>query len=128
MELGSFSVCLRVKSLAASRAFYEKLGFGQVAGDPAQGWIVVRNGTTKIGLFQAHIERTTLTFNPGWSDTGEPLVDFTDVRDLQKAAAERGLVPSDASDPAGTGPGYFILNDPDGNPIYVDQHVSRPKR
>lgn len=128
MELGSFSVCLRVKSLAASRVFYEKLGFAQVAGDPAQGWIVVRNGTTKIGLFEAHIERTTLTFNPGWSATGEPLAAFTDVRDLQKTVVERGLVAADASDPAGTGPGYFILNDPDGNPIYVDQHVPRPSR
>ena len=128
MDLGSFTVCLRVKDLAASRAFYEKLGFAQVAGDVAQRYIVVRNGTTKIGLFEAYIERATLTFNPGWGPDGQSLADFTDVRDLQKAVEARGLKPSPAADPATTGPAHFILADPDGNPIYVDQHVPRPSR
>jgi hypothetical protein len=36
MQLGNFSVSLAVKDIAASRAFYEKLGFKQVAGDQAQ--------------------------------------------------------------------------------------------
>lgn len=128
MQLGSFCVCLAVKDLAASRAFYEKLGFTQVSGDAAQGWLVMRNGATKIGLFQRFIEKTTLTFNPGWSVEGQPLADFTDVRDLQRTLQERGVTPSVAADPSGTGPGFFILNDPDGNPIYVDQHVPRPGR
>ena len=32
MQLGNFSVSLAVKDIAASRAFYEKLGFAQIAG------------------------------------------------------------------------------------------------
>ena len=36
MSLGNFSVSLAVKDLAASRAFYEKLGFRAIGGNPAQ--------------------------------------------------------------------------------------------
>ena len=50
MELGNFSVSLAVKDLAASRAFYQKLGFEARFGDPAQGWLILQNGTTTIGL------------------------------------------------------------------------------
>jgi len=128
MQLGTFCICLAVKDLAVSRAFYEKLGFTEAGGDASQGWLVLRNGTTKIGLFQRFIERNTLTFNPGWSVEGKPLADFVDVRDLQRTLQERGVTPAVPADPSGTGPAFFILNDPDGNPIYVDQHVPRPGR
>ena len=128
MQLGSFCVCLAVKDLAASRAFYEKLGFTQVSGDASQHWLVLRNGAARIGLFQGHIEKNTLTFNPGWSAEAQPLAHFSDVRDLQRTLQERGLTPSVTADPSGTGPAYFILNDPDGNPILVDQHIPRPGR
>ena len=33
MELGAFSVSLAVKDLAASKAFYEALGFSELGGD-----------------------------------------------------------------------------------------------
>lgn len=39
IELGAFSVSLSVKDLAASRAFYEKLGFVTLGGDADSGWI-----------------------------------------------------------------------------------------
>lgn len=126
MDLGNFCVCLAVKDLAASRAFYEKLGFTQISGDAKQRWLVLRNGVARIGLFQGHLEKNTLTFNPGWSPDAEPLERFTDVRDVQKALDARGVKLDTRTDPAGTGPAYLILKDPDGNPIFIDQHVPRP--
>ena len=64
MRLGNFSVSLAVKDLAASRAFYEKLGFRVVAGDQ-KGYVILQNETSTIGLFQGMLEKNTLTFNPG---------------------------------------------------------------
>lgn len=128
MQLGNFCVCLAVKDLAASLAFYEKLGFTQVSGDAAQHWLVLKNGVARIGLFERYIDKTTLTFNPGWTPDAQPLSDFEDVRELQRKVLERGLEPSATADPDSTGPAYFILEDPDGNPIFVDQHVPRPRR
>ena len=85
MDLGAFSVSLAVRDLEASRRFYERLGFVQVMGEAAQGWLILRNGGHTIGLFQGVLERNTLTFNPGWDDEGNPVDAFTDVRDLQRA-------------------------------------------
>lgn len=128
MELGNFCMCLAVKDLATSRAFYEKLGFTRVAGEASQNWLVLRNGLAKIGLFQGHIEKNTLAFNPGWSGDGTPLADFTDVRELQKTLEKAGVVLDVRADPAGTGPAHLVLKDPDGNPILFDQHVPRPAK
>lgn len=128
MQLGNFSVSLTVKDLAASRAFYEKLGFRAGHGDEAQGWLVLQNGTTKIGLFKGMFERNMLTFNPGWDSSANPLADFTDVRELQKELVKSGLAPEPKADESTDGPAYLMLTDPDGNPILIDQHVPRPKR
>ena len=73
LTLGAFSISLAVKDIAASRAFYEKLGFEQVAGDQSQNWLILRNGETTIGLFQGMFERNMLTFNPGWTGQAETL-------------------------------------------------------
>lgn len=129
MRLGNFSVSLTVKDIAASRAFYEKLGFKVVSGDQSKNWIVLKNEDTKIGLFQGMFDKNTLTFNPGWDSNKATLADFEDVRDLQKALKARGLTPAapiPAADESTTGPTYFMLMDPDGNPILVDQHVPSP--
>ena len=127
MELGNFSVSLAVEDLEASRAFYEKLGFAQVAGDAAQNWLVLANGSTKIGLFQGMFDRNILTFNPGWDSKGQPLASFTDVRELQRVLEERGVELVARTDPEGTGIGHVTMVDPDGNPILIDQHVPKPK-
>jgi lactoylglutathione lyase len=126
MQLGAFSVSLAVKDLAASRAFYEAPGFEQVMGDPEQDWLILRNGTTTIGLCQGMFERNTLTFNPGWSAGAQPIDDFDDVRELQRRLKARGLPFALEADEATTGPGSFMLSDPDGNPVLVDQHVDSP--
>lgn len=128
MKLGNFSVSLAVKDIAASRAFYEKLGFVVVGGDQAKNWLVLKNEETKIGLFQGMFPRNTLTFNPGWDSNKATLPQFEDVREIQKSLKARGLSPEPAADEASTGPAYFMLTDPDGNPVLFDQHVNRPKR
>jgi catechol 2,3-dioxygenase-like lactoylglutathione lyase family enzyme len=126
MDLGAFSVSLSVKDLAASRAFYEKLGFKSVMGEPKQKWLILRNGTTTIGLFQGMFPRNMLTFNPGWSPDAKPLEKFQDVRDIQRALKARGLEPTTPADESSTGPASLILTDPDGNPVLLDQHVPKP--
>lgn len=123
MELGAFSVSLSVKDLAASQAFYEKLGFSYKGGDPSQGWVVLKNGTAVIGLFQGMFEGNILTFNPGWDQNAQPLPAFADVRAVQKSLDDQGVALTTRTDPDGTGPGHILLSDPDGNVIMLDQHV-----
>jgi len=123
MPLGAFSVSLAVKDLAASRAFYEKLGFEAVFGEPEQGWQIMRGGTTTIGLFAGMFERNILTFNPGWDADAQPLEGYTDVRELQRRLEAQGVEFESKADESTTGPASFIVVDPDGNPILIDQHV-----
>ena len=122
MNLGNFMVSLAVKNLEASRAFYEKLGFKPGNGD-GKTWLVMQNGTTKVGLFQGMFERNMLTFNPGWDAFGQKVESFTDVRELQKELTKQGVKLDRAADEGTKGPEYLMLTDPDGNPILVDQHV-----
>jgi lactoylglutathione lyase len=123
MDLGAFSVSLAVKDLEASRAFYDKLGFEPFHGDASQGWLILKNGEHVIGLFQGMFERNTLTFNPGWDQAASPVASHTDVRDLQRRLKEQGVEFAAEADESGEGPASFIVVDPDGNPIIVDQHV-----
>jgi lactoylglutathione lyase len=123
MDLGTFSVSLNVKDLEASGGFYEALGFSQFHGDASQGWLILRNGSTVIGLFQGMLERNTLTFNPGWDGNAQPVEGFTDVRELQHRLKDAGIEIATEVDESSSGPGFFIVNDPDGNPVFVDQHV-----
>jgi catechol 2,3-dioxygenase-like lactoylglutathione lyase family enzyme len=126
MELGNFSISLAVKDLEVSRSFYEKLGFTTFAGDAAQNWLILKNGDHVIGLFQGMFERNILTFNPGWNQEAQPLGEFTDIRELQRRLAESGINLISAADEASTGPASFLIADPDGNPILIDQHVPVP--
>ena len=126
MQLGNFSISLAVKDIAVSLAFYQKLGFTIIGGDQQQNWLVLKNGNTKIGLFQEMFEGNILTFNPGWDDNANTLTDFTDVRDLQRELKKHGLPFLSQADETTTGPASFILKDPDGNQIMVDQHVDSP--
>tara|TARA_R110002111_G_scaffold67833_2_gene110297 strand:+ start:2400 stop:2780 length:381 start_codon:yes stop_codon:yes gene_type:complete len=126
MQLGAFSVSLTVKDLALSRAFYEKLGFQQVGGDASQNWIVLGNGSAKIGLFQGMFEENILTFNPGWAQDKTPLDSFEDVREIQARLKDAGVELIDEADPKSNGVAHIILQDPDGNQILIDQHVPKP--
>ncbi|HRJ27806.1 MAG TPA: VOC family protein [Fimbriimonadaceae bacterium] len=124
MHLGSFSVSLSVQDLARSKAFYEALGFEAFAGDASQNWLMMRQGETVIGLFQGMFEKNLLTFNPGWDQHCNPQAEFADVREIQRRLkAVPGVTLTAEVDESTSGPGFITLEDPDGNPILIDQHV-----
>jgi len=122
MNLGALSVSLAVKDLAASQAFYEKLGFEAFGGNPEQNWLILKNRDHIIGLFQGMFEGNILTFNPGWDQGAGELDSFTDVRELQRGLKEQGIELISEADESTSGPASFMLSDPDGNMILVDQH------
>ncbi len=123
MELGTFSVSLAVKDIHASKQFYEKLGFVVFHGDIAQNWLIMKNGSHVIGLFQGMFEKNVLTFNPGWDSDAKPIGKFTDVRELQRQIKSQAVTMVTEADEGTTGPASFMVLDPDGNPILIDQHV-----
>jgi len=123
MELGGFSISLTVKDIAVSRAFYEKLGFSVFGGDAEKGWLVMKQGNTLVGLYKGMFEKNMLTFNPGWDSDAKPLPSFTDVREIQRHLKAEGINVSQTVDESTKGPGHIMIEDPDGNPILIDQHV-----
>src|SRR6185437_15873395 len=122
MKLGAFSVSLNVKDINISKSFYENLGFQVFGGDITQNWLIMKNESCIIGLFQGMFEKNILTFNPGWNENAENLDSFTDIRDLQKQLKETGIKILTEADELSEGPASFTIEDPDGNPILVDQH------
>ncbi|MYL61849.1 VOC family protein [Bacillus hwajinpoensis] len=122
MNLGAFSVSLSVKDIEASKNFYEKLGFQSLGGDISHNWLIMKNGSTVIGLFQGMFEKNMLTFNPGWDENAENLESFTDIRALQNTLKENDVKFLSEADDSTEGPASFTIEDPDGNPILVDQH------
>jgi lactoylglutathione lyase len=123
MERSAFSISLAVKDIQASREFYEKLGFTGFMGDPAQNWMILKSGDHIVGLFQGMFEKNIMTFNPGWDQNAQPLADFTDVREMQRRLRAKGVQFASEADESTTGPASFMVVDPDGNTILVDQHV-----
>lgn len=123
MELGNFSVSLAVKDIESSKLFYQKLGFSVFGGDQSQNWLIMKSGDCVIGLFQGMFDKNILTFNPGWNSDAQKLERFTDVRELQRRLKERGVTMLAEADERTTGPASFMIADPDGNTILVDQHV-----
>ncbi len=122
MKLGAFSISLAVKDLAASRVFYQNLGFEDMGGMPAQNWIIMKNGDTVIGLFQGMFDSNIMTFNPGWDQSAQPVEPFTDIRDVQKQLKSVGIALEAEADETTSGPASMMLKDPDGNVILIDQH------
>jgi catechol 2,3-dioxygenase-like lactoylglutathione lyase family enzyme len=122
MKLGAFSISLSVKDLQKSKDFYEKLGFTTMAGTEAQNYLIMKNGYTLIGLFQAMFDGNMLTFNPGWDENAQNLESFDDVREIQKRLKESGVEIGKEADESTSGPEHIYLKDPDGNMILIDQH------
>ena len=123
MVLGAFSVSLNVKDIQTTKSFYENLGFQVFGGDESQNWLIMKNGSCTLGLFQGMFEKNILTFNPGWDENATTLDSFTDVRELQRQLKTKGIKIETEADEEVSGPGSFVVVDPDGNPILVDQHV-----
>lgn len=122
MKLGAFSVSLSVKDIYKSKLFYENLGFQVLGGDITQNWLIMKNESCIIGLFQGMFEKNILTFNPGWDENGENLNSYTDIRDIQKQLKAKGIKILSEADETSEGPASFTIEDPDGNPILIDQH------
>jgi lactoylglutathione lyase len=122
MKLGNFSVSLAVKDIALSRSFYEKFGFSVIGGDQSQNWLVLKNEEARIGLFQGMFDKNILTFNPGWDNNAKNIADFADVREIQRELKKQGIQFLSEADENTSGPASFMVVDPDGNQILVDQH------
>lgn len=122
MKLGAFSLSLSVKDIKASRKFYETLGFEKFHGDIEQGWLIMKSPTAVIGLFQDMFDTNIMTFNPGWDSEAKEVNPFDDVRDIQSKLKMAGIEIQNEVDTNTTGPGSFMITDPDGNTILIDQH------
>lgn len=123
MKLGAFSVSLSVKDINASKQFYENLGFTVFAGDVEKNYLIMKNEHSLIGLFQGMFENNILTFNPGWNESANQIESFDDVRDIQKQLKSKGVKLDSEADENSSGPASFVVTDPDGNAILIDQHV-----
>ncbi|MGI9256535.1 MAG: VOC family protein [Salinispira sp.] len=120
MNLGAFSISLAVKDIEASKRFYEKLGFEPLGENSGEGWIILRNGEHVIGLFQGMFDKNILSFNPCWNQSAQNIDNFTDVKELRDELIRRGIAL--VSDNTEQGSGSIMIEDPDGNPILIDQH------
>ncbi|MBO6184090.1 MAG: VOC family protein [Chryseobacterium sp.] len=122
MKLGVFSLSLSVKDLVKSKEFYEKLGFSAMGGSMESNYLIMKNGSTLIGLFQAMFDGNMLTFNPGWDENAQNLEEFDDVREIQRKLKASGVELDKTADESTSGPEHIFLKDPDGNMILIDQH------
>ncbi|MEP2980531.1 MAG: VOC family protein [Lentilitoribacter sp.] len=122
MDLGNFSQSLAVKDVAASKDFYQELGFEVFHDQSEQGWVIMKSPTAVIGLFQGMFEKNIMTFNPGWDANGQNTDNFTDIREIQKKLKAEGIKIAQEVDEKSSGPASFTVIDPDGNPIMIDQH------
>lgn len=123
MKLGAFSISLAVKDLETSRTFYEKMGFAVFGGGMERNYLIMKNGNALVGLFQGMFENNILTFNPGWDENAKTLQTFDDVRSIQNHLKQNGIKLENEADANSTGPASFVVLDPDGNAILIDQHV-----
>jgi len=123
MKLGAFSISLSVKDLKASKDFYEGLGFMVFGGGLESDYLIMKNGDAIIGLFQGMFDKNILTFNPGWDQECRIQSDFSDVREIYAIVSAKNMKTEQVSLAEGKGPGSFVIIDPDGNPVLIDQHV-----
>jgi len=123
MNLGAFSISLTVKDINASKSFYESLGFTVFAGELERKYLIMKNGNALVGLFEGMFDKNILTFNPGWDENASKLDGFKDVREIQKHLKSQGIPIEKEVDENTSGPASFVVIDPDGNPVLIDQHV-----
>ncbi len=114
-NLGQHSTSLAVKNIRASKVFYETLGFTVLEGlgSVEDKWLIMQKDGITIGLFQDMFDNNIITFNP------------TDARSIHQYLKDKGVEFLTESETlsAESGPCHFVLADPDGNQILVDQHV-----
>lgn len=120
MDLGTFSYSIAVKDMEKSLKFYKSLGFAVIDGGHAREgafsdtethqWRILRHASVIIGLFSGMFETNFITFNP------------KDARSIHKQVTELGCKTEFEQNIADSGPASFVLYDPDGNQILIDQH------
>ena len=86
-------------------------------------YLIMKNGNALVGLFQGMFEGNILTFNPGWDENAQPIENFDDVRAIQKSVKSKGIKLESEADESTQGPASFVVKDPDGNRMLVDQHI-----
>jgi len=123
MKLGVFSISINVKDIDASKLFYEKLGFKVFAGDIKHCYLIMKNEGCIVGLFQGMFEKNIMTFNPGWDENAQHLDSFTDIRKIQRQLKGKDINIEKEVDKSTSGPASFMIVDPDGNTILLDQQV-----
>lgn len=123
MQLGNFSLSLRVDDIYTSLKFYEQLGFKRVMGEPDKKWAIIKNGSCMIGLFQGMFEQNVMTFNPKWDSSMQLIEGAEDIREIEAQIRAAGIVPVKSFEYTTDGPAHFVIEDPDGNVIMFDQHI-----
>lgn len=122
MSIGAFSLSLNVGNIKASKEFYEKLGFEGFAGNVDEKWLIMKSEDVVIGIFEGMLDGNIMTFNPGWDGNAQNVDPFTDARQLAAKYKEAGIEFVSELEGGEDGPANFIISDPDGNKILIDQH------
>lgn len=122
LKLGAFSMSLNVKDIKTSKQFYENLGFNVFGGSLEKNYLIMKNGNSLIGLFHGMFKGNILTFNPGWDENAKNIEEFDDVRQIQRQLKNKGVKIDNEADEKTSGPASFMITDPDGNVVLIDQH------
>jgi lactoylglutathione lyase len=112
LDRGAFQVSLPVKNLAATVAFYERLGFRDADSKPVARVLGMSNGQDRICLYQGYLqpEELQLIFWQG------------DIDAVAETVRREGLdfFREPGRDASGAG---FMLKDPDGRPLhFINMH------
>jgi hypothetical protein len=108
MNLGRCDVCLKVRDIKKSFDFYKKLDFIVTGGEVENGYLILKQGTFSLGLYEGHIKSNTLNFRGG------------DVFAISKTLKERGLTMKSDAVKEEDGSDGAVIEDPDGNVIYFN--------
>lgn len=96
--------------MEASCTFWETVGFKQVDGKRSEGWAIMHNAATEIGLYKGHLTEGSLTLNFRGADTN---VWREYIRSLGINFFNEGSSQADGS-------GSLTVLDPAGNHVFFD--------
>jgi catechol 2,3-dioxygenase-like lactoylglutathione lyase family enzyme len=119
MNLGWCDVCLAVKNVTRSRAFYEKLGFRRVEGSDSGGWAVMVCESLRLGLFEKQYmgsDTFSLNFRGG------------DVAANVEEMRQHGLDIESGPTTSESGGCSARLRDPDGYLLFLDTAPGETKK
>lgn len=112
MNLGKSYTALNVTDIKKSFDFYSLLGYQVVenGGSLTEKWLILQNGSSKIGLYEGMIKENTTTYHS------------ENVRAIyQKLRESKAEIVASSKNIGDDGPCYFMTKDPDGNRLLFDQ-------